>query len=32
MGVENRRTAPEPGDTVTIESAQDIRRPKQAAG
>ena len=37
MGVDNRLTAEqlaalEPGDTVTIESAQDFRRPKQATG
>ncbi len=37
MGAENRLTpeqiaALEPGDTVTIESAQDLRRPKRAPG
>ena len=37
MGVDNRLSAEqlaalEPGDTVTIESAQDFRRPKQATG
>ncbi len=37
MGVDNRLTAEqlaalEPGDMVTIESAQDFRRPRQASG
>ena len=37
MGVDNRLTAEqlaalEPGDTVTIESGQDFRRPRQATG
>jgi hypothetical protein len=37
MGVDNRLTAEQlaalgPGDTVTVESAQDFRRPEQVTG